>query len=102
MLMVMVVAVVPLPMVAATVVSKMNIATNIQKAAQKTAILGGRAFVAMTDAIQFAASFMPFVKLNASAMSAVMRTITIILAVLDHYAADLGRYHLCHIRGILE
>ena len=69
---------IPFPIVAATVVSNMNIAIKIQNAAQATATLGGRAFVAITDAMQFAASFIPLVKLNNSAMTAVTSTIATI------------------------
>ena len=65
-------------MVEATVRSKKNRAEMIQKADHATATLGGRALVATAEAMQFAASFMPLVKLNARAISAVMNTIAII------------------------
>jgi len=94
---------IPLPMVAATVVSKMNMAMKIQNAAQNTATLGGSALVATTEAMQLAASFIPLVKLNARAISAVIRTIAIsISAVLDYDAAYLAGNGLGHVGGILQ
>ena len=89
-------------MVAATVVSKMKSAMKIQNAAQNTASLGGKALVATTEAMQLAASFIPLVKLNARAISAVMRTIATISAVLNHYAPDLARNGLGHVGSILK
>ena len=57
----------PLPIVVATATPKKNAATKLKNAAQATACIGVRTRVPTTVAIEFAASWKPFMKSNASA-----------------------------------
>ena len=58
---------IPLPTVAATLRWKMKIATTLKKAAKTIACCGFRTPVETTVAIEFAASWKPFMKSNATA-----------------------------------
>jgi len=64
----------PFAMVLATAVVKMNAATKLKNAAQTTAKLGESTRVDTTVAIEFAASWNPLTKSNASATRTIART----------------------------
>ena len=67
----------PLPMVVATATPKPKAATKLKKAAQATAARGVSTRVDTTVAMEFAASWKPFMKSNARATK-IRRTMTTI------------------------
>jgi len=64
---------IPLPIVFATRVSRLNAATKLKKAAQTTATLGVNTLVPTTVAIEFAASWKPLMKSKARAKNIIKR-----------------------------
>src|SRR5579864_2419869 len=64
----------PLPIVLATAVPKINAAMKFQNAAQSTALPGERTRVETTVAMELAASCQPFEKSNARAIPTIMMT----------------------------
>src|SRR5436305_339618 len=95
----------PLPIVLATWVPSTKAATKLKNAAQATALLGDSTRVETTVAIEFAASWKPFRKSNASAtrmMKATSAVAAVISSVLDDDVAHDVRVVLALVAGVLE
>src|SRR6185436_7486026 len=98
----------PLPMVLATLGSKMAKARKLKAAAQTTAADGVRTRVETSVAIEFAASWKPLMKSKSSAAPTMAQTsrkwlcIQQTLRVLEHDALDHVGHVLAPVRGRLE
>src|SRR3989442_3268944 len=93
---------IPLPMVVATATPKPKAATKLKNAAQTTATLGVSTRVDTTVAIEFAASWKPFMKSNARATR--MRALRTSMGGRRAFAAGsavLERHALDHVRDVL-
>ena len=80
-----------LPIVLATRVSSANAATKLKNAAQTTAIRGVRTRVPTTVAIEFAASWKPLMKSNASATRTTKKTKDIVVGRYEDFRTICSR-----------
>ena len=97
----------PWPSVFATCVPRTKAATKLKNAAQTTAFCGESTRVETTVAIEFAASWKPFRKSNASAIRTIRTRIQSRSAWrcsgdLDQHVADDVREVLAAVAGLLE